>query len=182
MKNNRKWILTTIVLTFILALIFGGASNLVVENMNIFIATITLMVIMSIGILFDTIGIAIATCDEAPFHAKAAKKQKGARETIKILKEKEKNTNLCNDLMGDICGILSGSLCALISIKIAIIINIDLAIISLLLGSIVAAVTVGAKAAGKTVGINNSEQIMSTVGKIVHVVCPFKEKKVLKKI
>jgi len=177
MNKNRKWILTTILLTFVLALIFGGVSNIVIENMNIFVAFLVLIVIMSIGIVFDTIGMAIATCDEAPFHAKSAKKQKGAKETIKILKEKEKNTNICNDLMGDICGIISGSLCALIAIKVTTAIKIDLAITSLLFGSIVAAVTVGSKAAGKTIGVKHSEQIMELVGKIVHFFTPIKENK-----
>ena len=46
MKDNRKWILTTFMLTFTLALVFGGVSNLVVEKMNIIIATITLIIVI----------------------------------------------------------------------------------------------------------------------------------------
>lgn len=180
MNKNRKWIITTIILTFVLALIFGGVSNLVVDKMNIFVASIMLVIIMIIGIIFDMIGIAIATCDAAPFHAKAAKKIYGAKETIKILKEKEKNTNICNDLLGDICGIVSGSLCALIAIKLSVITKIDIVFLSLILGAVVASITVGAKAAGKTVGIKNSEEILTFVGKIAHIVSPIKDKKTVK--
>ena len=115
MKQNTKWIITTFMLTFMLALLFGGVSNVVIEKLNIILAVLVLVAVIVIGILFDMIGMAIATCDEAPFHAKAAKKHSGAKEVLRLLKEKDKATNVCNDLLGDICGIISGSACAHLS-------------------------------------------------------------------
>ena len=174
MKENSKWILTTFILTFILAMIFGGVSNVVVEKLNIFVAIIVLAIVISIGILFDMIGMAIATCEEAPFHAKAAKKHKGAKEVIKLLKEKDKATNVCNDLMGDICGIVSGSISALISVKLSTMLNLDVVIVSLIISGFVAAVTVGGKALGKEISMNNAENIMYKVGAVIHIVRPVK--------
>lgn len=173
MKNN-KWILNTILITFILALIFGGVSNIIIEKLNIYIAIFILILIVILGILFDMIGMAIATCDEAPFHAKSAKKQKGAKESIRLLKDKEKNTNFCNDLMGDICGIISGSISALISIKISVLINMELTILSLILGAIIAAITVGGKAYGKTIAVVKAEKIIEKVGLIIYIIKPVK--------
>ena len=34
MKENTKWIITTFMLTFMLALLFGGVSNVVIEKLN----------------------------------------------------------------------------------------------------------------------------------------------------
>lgn len=180
MKKDHKWIISMFIITFVLALILGGASNTVIEKMNLFFAIIVLILIIFIGILFDIIGMAVATCDEAPFHAKAARKVKGAKQTLRLLKAKDKTTNFCNDLMGDMCGIISGSASALISIKISSLIGIDVTITSLLISAIVAAATVGGKALGKKIGIKKAEDIMETVGKIVNIFTLDKSKKVNK--
>ena len=175
MKENRKWIITTFIITFLLAMLFGGVSNVVIEKMNLVMAIIVLILVIAIGIAFDMIGMAIATCEEAPFHAKAAKKHSGAKEVIKLLKEKDKATNVCNDLIGDICGIVSGSACALVSLKVSILLNIDVVIVSLVLSAIVAMITVGGKAIGKGISMNNAESIMYMVGAVLHIVKPVKE-------
>ena len=175
MKDSKKWILLTFILTFILALIFGGVSNFVVEKMNILIATITLIIVILIGVIFDMIGMAIATCDEAPFHAKASKKHSGAKEVIRLLKNKEKASNICNDLVGDICGILSGSICALISVKLSQMLSFDIVIISLFLSALVATITVVGKAIGKGISMNNAEKIMYNVGRVIHIIKPVKD-------
>ena len=177
MKDNRKWLITTFFITFVLALIFGGVSNIVVEKMNLVLAIIVLILVIFIGILFDTIGMAVATCDEAPFHAKASKKHSGAKEVIRILKNKSKATNICNDLVGDICGIVSGSACALISVKISALFGVDLVVISLVLSAVVATVTVGGKAIGKEIAIKSAEKIMYYVGLFLHIIFPVKDKR-----
>lgn len=167
MKTNTKWIISMFIITFMLALALGGLSNTVIQEMNLLFAVVTLIVIIAIGVLFDIIGMAIATCDEAPFHARASKKAKGAKQTIKLLKAKDKATNFCNDLMGDMCGIISGSASALIAVKLSDILHIDVIVASLVIGAIVASVTVGGKAIGKRIGINKAEKIMEIVGVIL---------------
>lgn len=180
MNNNTKWVITTIILTFFLALVFGGVSNVLVEKINIYLAALILILIVAIGIAFDMIGMAVATCDEAQFHARAAKKQKGAKESIRILKNREKNTNICNDLMGDICGIISGSISALIALRLANIINVDITIVSLVLGAIIAAITVGGKAMGKTIAVKRAGNIIYGVGRVMAVINPVKDKNNIK--
>lgn len=181
MKENSKWIITTFILTFVLAMVFGGVSNVVIEKMNLVMAIIVLVLVIALGIMFDMIGMAIATCEEAPFHAKAAKKHSGAKEVIKLLKEKDKATNVCNDLIGDICGIISGSACALISVKVSSLLSIDVVIVSLVLSALVAMITVGGKAIGKGISMNKAENIMYMVGAVLHIVKPIRETKKIKK-
>lgn len=181
MKENRKWIITTFIITFLLAIAFGGISNVVIEKMNLVMAIIVLVLVIVLGIMFDMIGMAIATCEEAPFHAKAAKKHNGAREVIKLLKEKDKATNVCNDLIGDICGIVSGSAGALISVKLSVLLNVDVVIVSLVLSALVATITVGGKAIGKGISMSNAEKIMYMVGNVIHLIKPIKDNNNTKK-
>lgn len=176
MKESSKWLIQIFTITFILSLVFSSISNLVVNELNIYIAIIVLFVIIGIGILFDIIGMAVATCPEATFHAKAANKHKGAKEVLKLIKSREKVASVCNDVIGDVSGIVSGSVSALISIKLAVILRVDIIIVSLLIGGIVAAMTVGGKAIGKAYAINSSENILYFVGAGIHYIFPVKAK------
>lgn len=181
MKENKKWLITTFILTFALAMVFGGVSNVVIEKMNLIMAIIILVLVIALGIIFDMIGMAIATCEEAPFHAKAAKKHSGAKEVLRLLKAKDRATNISNDLIGDICGIVSGSAGALIAIKLSTLLNIDVVIVSLVLSAFVAMITVGGKAIGKGISMNNAENIMYMVGAVIHLVAPVKDTQKKKK-
>ncbi len=174
MKESTKWLIQIFIITFILSLVFSSVSNIVVNRLNIYIAIIVLIIIIGIGIFFDIIGMAVATCPEAPFHAKAAKKHKGAKEIIRLIKSREKVASVCNDVVGDVSGIVSGSISALIALQIAKNFDLDIIMISLLIGGIVAAVTVGGKAIGKVYAINSSENILYFVGAIIHYIAPVK--------
>ncbi len=174
MKDSNKWIIKTFVITFMLSIIFNGVSNALLSKINIVIAFLVLIVIIGIGIFFDMIGMAVATCEEAPFHAKAAKKHKGAKETIKLIRSKEKVTSICNDVVGDVCGIVSGSLSALISVTLSNTLGINTFIITLVVGGVVASLTVGGKAIGKKKAIDNCNEIMYFVGSVVHIFAPIK--------
>src|SRR5699024_11313379 len=65
--------------------------------------------IVLIGIVFDMLGIASTAAKEAPLHAMAAEKVKGAKEAVNIYKNADKFASFCNDVIGDISGIISGS-------------------------------------------------------------------------
>lgn len=176
MKESSKWLIQIFIITFMLSLVFSSVSNVVVDNLNIYIAIIVLIMIIGIGIFFDIIGMAVATCPEAPFHAKAAKKHRGAKEVLKLIKSREKVASVCNDVVGDVSGIVSGSISALIALKLATILRLDIMIVSLVIGGIVAALTVGGKAIGKDYAINSSESILYFVGAVLHYVAPVKER------
>lgn len=176
MKKSNLWLIQIFITTFMLSLIFNSVSNTVVEKLNIYIAISVLILIIGINILFDIIGMAVTTCPEAPFHAKAANKHKGAKEVLKLIKAREKVSSVCNDVVGDVSGIVSGSVSALISIRLASILSIDITILSLLIGGTVAALTVGGKAFGKAYAISNSEDILYFVGAALHYIAPVKKK------
>ena len=82
MKRD-KWISVVFILTFILSFIFSALSSLA-SNINVFILLGVLILIIIIGIIFDMIGVAVLSCDEATFHAKASNKIKGSKECIRL--------------------------------------------------------------------------------------------------
>lgn len=160
MKKDN-WIPIVFILTFILSFIFSAISSLA-SNMNVFLLGILLIVIITIGIIFDMIGVAVLSCEESTFHAKASRKITGSRECIKLIKKSNQTSSVCNDVIGDICGIVSGSITASL-----VVLLYDTPITAILLTAIVSSVTVGGKAIGKRIAIKRAEEITFFVGKIL---------------
>ena len=160
MKKD-KWLPIIFILTFILSFIFGTISTLV-SNMNVFILSILLLIIIFIGIIFDMIGVAVLSCEEAAFHAKASRKITGSKECIKLIKQANKTSSICNDVIGDICGIVSGTISASL-----VVLLLDTPLMAIFLTAIVSSLTVGGKAIGKRIAIDKCETIVFMVGKII---------------
>ena len=127
-----------------------------------------LFAIILVGIIFDMIGMAVATASDVPFHAMASRKVPGAYYSIKLIKHNEKVSSICNDVIGDICGIVSGSIGSVVVADIVLVHQYNFLLTSLLITGMISALTVGGKAAGKTVAINNCNSIIDLVGKIFY--------------
>ena len=169
MKKDH-WIPIIFLLTFLLAFVFGAISNFV-SNMNAFLLGILLIVIILIGILFDMIGVAVLSCEEAAFHAKASRKITGSKECIRLIKKANRTSSICNDVIGDICGIITGSISASL-----VILLYDTPVMAVLLTAIVSSFTVGGKAIGKKIAIDHAEDIVFIVGKFLNKVTFSKKK------
>lgn len=166
--QNKSWIIKVFILTFFICMIISGLSNLIASNANIIILLVITICIMFIGIIFDIIGTAVLTADEATFHAKASNKISGSKESIKLIKNASNIANFCNDIIGDICGIVSGSMGAMIAIIIANKFNFNPTIVALIVASIISSLMVGGKAIGKNIAIKKSDKIIFAVGKILN--------------
>ncbi|MFZ5688164.1 MAG: hypothetical protein ACOY9Y_08265 [Bacillota bacterium] len=138
---------------------------------SVVLAFTLLLVIILIGIIFDIIGIAAAAAKEAPFHAKAAKKIKGATQSLKIVRNADRVASFCNDVVGDIAGTLSGAIGAAIALKLIIIGNNEVGelVAGTVMAGFVAAITVGGKAWGKNFAIYQATEIISRVGLVLAV-------------
>ena len=165
--NNKSWIIKAFILTFCITIIISGLSNFIAERSNIIVLAIITLIILMLGIIFDAIGTAVLTANEATFHAMAANKIKGSKKAIQLIKNASTIANFCNDVIGDICGIVSGSMGAMITIYLATKLSLDNAIIALLVASIISALTVGGKAIGKVIAIKNCDKIIYVVAKLL---------------
>lgn len=172
MKNSIKWSVSIAVITFVLAAIFSVTSNVVLNGVAWYTGLVVVLIIVFIGIFFDMLGIAATAADETPFHAMAAKKVYGARYSIKIVRNADRFASFCNDVIGDISGIISGTASAIVIIQLAVSFQLEGGslreyIVSVTLTSIIASLTVGGKALGKTFAITYSKDIIFRVGKVL---------------
>ena len=170
-QNNAmiKWVITIFLLTIVISGTISLISDELMDRSGIAVAFVILLFIVLIGIIFDIIGVAVTSADETPFHAMAARKVPGAREAIRLLRKAERVSSICNDVVGDICGVVSGSASAAIAVQILNSFEFSWPrVVSLAMSALVAGLTVGGKAIGKTFAVNSSTTIVHGVGKAVY--------------
>ncbi len=172
--TNKKWVLLTTVSSFFSSAFLLFLSQTIFEGVGIFASILVLLFFIIIGIVFDIIGTAVAAAEETPFHAMAAKKQYGAKQSVKLIRNADRVANFSNDIVGDICGVISGTVSALMVAKIADAAGIkNTSLLSMVMSGLAAALTVGGKGIGKSFAINNSNYIIYKVSIFISF---FKEK------
>ena len=165
-----RWVVTIFLVTIVISGIISLVSDEIMSRSGIITAFLILMVIILIGIIFDIIGVAVTSADETPFHSMAARKVPGAQESIRLLRNASKVGSICNDVIGDVCGVVSGSASA--TIAALVISKADFAWprgITLVMSALVAGLTVGGKAIGKSFAMNSATKIVHGVGRIIYV-------------
>lgn len=164
-----KWIIKIIVVSFLISIIFTLISESAIPNIGIILGIILTIIFILIGVIFDMVGIAVATAEEAQFHSMATKKVKGAKMAIKLKRNADKVSSFCNDVVGDICGIVSGSTGAVIAIKMVENYNFNPLITTLVVMGIISALTIGGKAIEKGFAMKKSNNILFNFAKILSV-------------
>ncbi len=168
-NKTIRWVVTIFLVTILISATISLISDEIMAASNIAVAFCILLAIVLIGIIFDVIGVAVTSADEKPFHSMAARKVPGSAEAIRLLRNAERVSSICNDVIGDICGVVSGSASATIAAQ--ILQNFEFTwprIVSLVMSALVAGLTVGGKAVGKTFAINSCTAIVSGVGKVIY--------------
>lgn len=168
-RGRIRWVTTIFFVTIFISGLISLVSDEVMANSGIVVAFIILFIIILIGVLFDVVGMAVASADEKPFHSMAARKVPGAQEAIMLLRHAERVSSICNDVIGDICGVVAGSASAAVAAQVLQSFSFSWPrIVALLLSSLVAGLTVGGKAIGKSFAVNSCTKIVHTVGKAVY--------------
>ena len=175
-RRTRNWVITIFFATILISASISLVSDLVMSSSPMLVAALVLLMIVFIGIIFDIVGMAVATADEKPFHAMAARKVKGAKECISLLRNAERVSSICNDVVGDICGVVSGTASAAISAQILSNFELSFAsVVPLALSSLTAALTVGGKAIGKGIAVSACTDIVYRAGQVIYFVTHLKE-------
>ena len=170
-KPDWHWITTIFGTTIGISAAMSFLSNEILSGGGLILSFVVLLVIILIGILFDIIGVSVTAAEEKPFHSMAAKKVPEAREALKMLRRAERVSSFCNDVVGDICGVISGSAAAVIAAKAITGMSPVLgSVVQLLLSAVVAGLTVGGKAFGKSIAMNNSTAIIHAAAKVMYLV------------
>lgn len=165
--NNNSWVIFIAITTFLLSLLFSFISNTVIANLNIILGIIVLILVILIGVIFDLIAVAVTVGNEEDFHAQASKKIKGAKTSIKMIRNSAKVSNFCADVIGDICGVLSGAISAMIAFKLTENYGMSSSL-QFVFSAIVSALTVGGKAFTKEIAKKNSTKIIEIISKFIN--------------
>lgn len=167
-EQNFKTLALIFGVTFAIAMLFSYIFEVLLADVPLLVAFFTLIIIVIIGIIFDGIGNAVVAVDEVTFHSMAAAKVKGAKESIKLIRNAPMVANLFNDVIGDICGIISGSTATAIVLSIEQGFGIKSVVLSIAMSGFTASLTVGGKAIGKTFAIARARYIVYYVGVIMY--------------
>ena len=169
-NKTIRWVVTIFLVTILISGTISFVSDEIMANSSILVAFLILLAIVLIGIAFDVIGVAVTSADEKPFHSMAARKVPGSIQAIHLLRNAERVSSICNDVVGDICGVVSGSASATIAAQ--VLHNFTFSVpqlVTLLMSALVAGLTVGGKAVGKTFAINSCTQIVSFAGRVIYI-------------
>ncbi len=170
-QKNKYWVWPTIVfvMAILISLAFSMLSEWALSSAGIAVAVVVIVVFIVISIIFDMLGLAVASCNVEDFHAMASRKVKGSKQALALVKNADKVSSVCNDVIGDVCGILSGAAGAALLTNIALNANGFLTIfVSSLVAAIIAGFTIGGKAMFKRVAITHATGITLAFAKFIN--------------
>jgi hypothetical protein len=84
-KSNYRWIITITISAFIISLFFSFISETVIPHDQIGWGILIALLFITIGILFDIIGVAVTSAEEKPFHSMSSQKIKGASIAVNLI-------------------------------------------------------------------------------------------------
>lgn len=166
-KVDFKWIITIVIIAFVLSFCLSYISQKTIPNLSLVLGIIITLVFIFIGILFDIVGVAVTSADEAVFHSMSSRKVKGANIAVMFKKNADKVSSFCCDVIGDVCGVISGTAATAISVLLVLNYNFNAILTALIVTAIISSLTIGGKAIGKSFAINKSEVILYTFAKFV---------------
>ena len=167
-KTDYRWTMLITMFTFIMSVALSFLLDHLLKDVNIFVGVIMLLSVVLIGIIFDIIGMSVTSADQKLFHSMAANRIQEGKVAIDLIKNADKVSSFCNDVIGDMAGIISGALGASLLSKIYDKFNdINIALIGTLITASVAGFTVGGKSLGKSVAINKYREIIFFISKII---------------
>lgn len=167
-KKRMPWAVQVFFLSLLISAALSFLSNEALADAGLTMAFVILLAFILLGILFDIIGVAVTAADERPFHSMAAHRTPGARQVLKLIRQANKVSSFCNDVVGDICGIVSGSTAAVIVVRLHEALGFESIVTSLAITSLASGLTIGGKAIGKTFAIDKSTTVLCLVGRILH--------------
>ena len=165
-QSKQKWVLIVVCISFALSVVMSFITSVFVESAGIFVALMSLIVLIAIGIVTDIVGMAVASATEQPFIAMASKRIAGAKQSLWLIRRAEKVSSMLNDVVGDIVGIVSGSAGSVIAVYL-VSLGLKSAVASMLVTAFTSAFMIGGKAYGKGIAIEYSDKIVMLVGRVM---------------
>ena len=177
-KKRNLWSVKITVVSFFVSAFISFLSELTASSEHIIVTILLLFFLILCSILFDGIGVASTSCDMTPFVSMASRKVYGAKTALWLVKNNEKVSNVCNDVIGDIFGIISGACAAAITLK--LVADMDQTwqkLVTVSISGVVSALTIGGKAVFKNIAIKNSKEFIMFIARLIAVFNPEERRK-----
>ena len=168
-KVNVKWIAQIALISFTISFGLLFVSEIAIPNLSVLWGILLTLAFVFVGILFDIVGVAVTGADEKVFHSMNSRQVKGSKVAVLFKKNADKVSSFCCDVIGDFCGIVSGASASAVSVGLAATFNWNLLLVSLTVAAVVASLTIGGKACGKSFAINKSDVILYEFAKIISI-------------
>lgn len=168
-KVNVKWIVQIALISFTISFGLSFVSEMAIPNLSVLWGILLTLAFVFVGILFDIVGVAVTGADEKVFHSMNSRQVKGSKVAVLFKKNADKVSSFCCDVIGDICGIVSGASASAVSVGLSATFNWNLLLVSLTVAAVVASLTIGGKACGKSFAINKSDVILYEFAKIISI-------------
>ncbi|MBO7326020.1 MAG: DUF21 domain-containing protein, partial [Clostridia bacterium] len=172
-KKRNLWSVKITVVSFFVSAFISFLSELTASSEHIIVTILLLFFLILCSILFDGIGVASTSCDMTPFVSMASRRVYGAKTALWLVKNNEKVSNVCNDVIGDIFGIISGACAAAITLK--LVADMDQTwqkLVTVSISGVVSALTIGGKAFLKNIAIKNSKEFIMFIARLIAVFNP----------
>ena len=163
-----RWALTVFFMAVALSAVLSLASESMLNEADVAIAIFILIMFILLGILFDIIGVAATAANPKPFHSMAAHKERGAKESLYLLRNANRVSSVCNDVVGDICGIVSGATGAVIVTQLEKSFSAHTLVLSVSVTALISGLTIGGKALAKTFAMKQSTQVVYLAGRFLN--------------
>lgn len=167
-KFNFIWALKAALISIIISVLLTLLSSEVLEKLNLAAAFIILIIFIVINIFFDILAISIATADIKPFLSMSARRLKVGYTGVYLINNAEKMNNIFADVIGDIAGVVSGATGTAIIVKLFTSPDSEFTA-NLIITSLIAGLTVGGKALGKSIGIRYSYNFVYGAAKVLSI-------------
>ena len=161
-KKRDLWAVKITVISLFLSAFISFLTELTSSAENIAVTVVILLFLIAASIMFDGIGVSVTSCDITPIVSMASKKEYGAKTAMWLVKNNEKVSNVCNDVIGDIFGI-------------RIVTMTDESWeqwTAIAVSAVVSALTIGGKAFLKNIAISKSKEFVLFVARIIAVFDP----------
>ncbi len=168
-RSYWRWVIQIFLTSVALSAVLSLASGAALVDAGYAVAVLVLVLFVLLGIVFDVVGVAVTAADMKPFHSMAAHREKGAKEALFLLKNAEKVSSFCNDVVGDICGIVSGSTAAVIVVRLQQSLNTQSILLSIAVTALISGLTIGGKAIGKKLAMEKSTGVVLFAAKLLYV-------------
>ncbi len=170
-SNSKSWLwpIKILILAIFLSFSFSLLSELTLSNASIFISIVVILIFVCISIFFDMLGLACASANIEDFNAMASRKVKGSKQAIAFVKNADKVSSICADVIGDVCGILAGAAGTSILAKISLTGEFKLVLIASVISAVIAGLTIFGKASLKKFSLKYANSITLKFAKFINL-------------